>query len=562
MKLVECAVVSDDASRPLLSGVPPLKSECLPFRQVPHTTRFFSDFLASHPQALQFYPRPARIQSWIKDEAARVRYPDDRRAQVAAVLERQNRFWGASPRTFENLARLRSGAAVLVTGQQVGLFGGPLFSILKALSAIRLADEATKVGVDSVPVFWLATEDHDLAEVNHVSLPGPGGDVRKFEVSARGTPDAPVGTLLFEDEIHQAVKQAAELLGENEISEALRQAYRPGENFGSAFARLFAQLFADWGVILLDARDPELHQIAKPIYRAAAERASELDNALLARGQALEAAGYHQQVKVTSLSSLLFYSATGSRVVIHRRMNGGDHEFLLGAERVSQADLLRQIEAAPQHFSANVLLRPVVQDYLLPTLAYTGGAAEVAYFAQAAVVYEALLGRVAPVLPRFSATLVEQKPQMLLDKYGLRLPDLFHGPEKLRERIAERVLPSDLQAAFGKAESTLGGSLTEIQEVLGRLDVTLVDSARVSISKMRYQLGKIRARAARAELRRREVLGRHASLLSSSLYPNHTLQEREVGGIYFLARVGPQLLRALYATIDLDCLDHHVISLA
>jgi len=562
MKLVECAVVSDDASRPLLSGVPPLKSACLPFSQIPHTTRFFSDFLANHRDALKFYPRPANIKSWIKDEATKVRYADDRRAQVAAVLERQNRSWGASPRTFENLARLRSGAMALVTGQQVGLFGGPLFSVLKALTAVRLADEATKAGVDCVPVFWLATEDHDVAEVNHVSLPDSGGTMRKFTVPPRGIADAPVGTLSFGEEIQQVVNEAAELLGEGAVSEALRQAYRPGENFGSAFARLFTQIFAEWGVVLLDAGDAELHQIAKPIYHAAAERAGELDKRLLARGQALEAAGYHQQVKVTSLSTLLFYAGSGSRVVVHRRPNGDSSEFLLGAERVSQSDLLQRIEDAPQHFSANVLLRPVVQDYLLPTLAYAGGAAEVAYFAQAAVVYEALLGRVTPAVPRFSATLIEPKPQTLLDKYGLRLPDLFHGPEKLGEQIAGRVLPSDLQAALGGAESALEKSLAEIQNALGGLDTTLVDSARVSASKMRYQLGKIRTRAARAELRRREVLGRHAALLCRVLYPNHSLQEREVGGIYFLARAGPQLLRDLYATIDLDCLDHQLIWLS
>ena len=181
MKLVECALACDDALSPALSGVQPLKSECLPFSQIPHTTRFFSDFLSRNPQAMQFYSRPANFRSWMKDEAARVRYTGDRRAQVAAVLERQNRAWGAGPRTFENMARFRAGAMTLVTGQQVGLFGGPLFSLLKALSAICLADEAKKAGVDCVPVFWLATEDHDLAEVNHVSLPESGG-VRTWSV--------------------------------------------------------------------------------------------------------------------------------------------------------------------------------------------------------------------------------------------------------------------------------------------------------------------------------------------------------------------------------------------
>lgn len=562
MKAVECALTYDDAPRPFLSGVQPLKSECLPFSQIPHTTKFFSDYLAGNPKALRFYSRSPNFKSWIKDEAAKVVYPRDRRDQVVAVLERQNRAFGASSRTFENLERLRSGALALVTGQQVGLFGGPLFSILKALTSVRLAEEATKAGVECVPVFWLATEDHDVAEANHVSMPASGGERRELRVSAEGIKDAPVGTLLFGSEIQKAVEDAIAILGENEVSEAVRQAYRAGENFGSAFARLFAKLFADWGVILLDSGDRELHRISKPIYHAALRQSQELDTALLARGKEIELGGYHQQVKVTPSSTPLFYMGSGSRVVVHRRVNGGTSEFLLGQERVSESDLLKRTEDAPEHFSANVLLRPVVQDYLLPTLAYAGGAAEIAYFAQAAVVYEVLLGRATPVVPRFSATLIEPKFQSLLDKYKLSLPDLFHGPEKLREEIAGRVLPDVLQAAFAKSESALENSLRDIQDALNRLDSTLVDSARISASKMRYQLGKIRTRAARAELRRLEVLGRHASLLSGNLYPNHALQERGLSGVYFVARGGPQFLRDLYASIDIDCLDHHVISMA
>ena len=540
-----------------------MKSECLPFSQIPHTTKLFADFLSNHSKVEPFYSRPAYFKSWLHEEAAKVRYDSDRREQVCAALERQNRSWDASPRTLENLARLRAGASVVVTGQQVGLFGGPLFSILKALTAIRLSDEATKAGVDCVPVFWLATEDHDVAEVNHVSLPGPDGFPRKLLIVPRGIAGAPVGSLAFGDEIQPVVNEAAELLRDSEVSEALRQAYRPGETFGSAFARLFARIFAEWGVILLDAADPELHRIARPLYRAAVERAEELDGALLARGKALDAAGYHQQVKVTSSSTLLFCLESGSRIVVHRRSNGRSEggDFLVGKEAVSQAALLKRIDETPQDFSANVLLRPVIQDYLLPTLAYAGGAAEVAYFAQAAVIYEALLGRVTPAVPRFSATLIEPKVQSLLDKYQLRLPDLFHGPEALRRQLAERTLPGDLQAAFQKAEISLEKSLAEVQSALVRLDPTLVGSAAISGSKMRYQLSKLRARAARAELHREEVIGRHASFLSNALYPNGALQEREVGGLYFLARHGG-LLKDLYETIRPDCLDHQLVSLS
>ena len=232
-----------------------------------------------------------------------------------------------------------------------------------------------------------------------------------------------------------------------------------------------------------------------------------------------------------------------------------------GEEKISQADLLRQIEAAPEQFSANVLLRPVMQDVLLPTLAYTGGAAEVAYFAQGAVVYEKLLGRVTPVLPRFSASILEAKPESLLERYELALPDLFEGPERLREGLAARVLPQAIRTAFDQAGAELDKSLASIGEALGRLDQTLVGSAELAGRKMRYQLNKLVSRTGRAELRRNEVLARHAELLSHSLYPNKTLQEREVAGIYFVSRYGGELLQTVYQTIHTDCLDHQVISL-
>ena len=540
-----------------------MKSQCLPFRQVPHTTPLFTDFLSWSPSIRPFYSRSPHIAEWMKDETSAIRYDSARRERVAGILERQNKAWGASPRTLENIARLKNGASAVVTGQQVGLFGGPLFSLFKALTTVKLADEATSAGCDSVPVFWLATTDHDLAEISHVSVLAPDGSLQELTAPTQGTHDAPVGAVTFGSEIEPIVEAAAASLGDSEVTSFLREAYRPGENFGSAFARLFARLFADWGVVLLDASDPELQQIAQPIYQQAIERAAELDDALLTRGKELEAAGYHQQVKVTPSSTLVFMLRDGSRTPIHRRSGaaGSEAGFVVGDETFSQSDLLRRIADEPQLFSANVLLRPIVEDYLLPTLVYIGGAAEIAYFGQGAVVYKAILGRATPIFPRFSATIVEAKPQTLLERYGLTVPDLFHGPGALRESLAKHTLPSDLQSAFDQADVSVKKSLTAIQQSLERLDKTLVEAAANAGSKMQHQLEQLRSRAARAELRQSEVLSRHADVLGNSLYPNKVLQEREIGGIYFAARHGAQLLRDLYETIHTDCLDHQIISL-
>jgi bacillithiol synthase len=555
-------LTENELFRPILFGEPPVKSECLPFGQIPHTTRLFNDFLYSHPKVQQFYPRSAYFKQWFKDEASAVQYDPERRRRVCDVLERQNRSFGASAKALENIARLRAGASAMVSGQQVGLFGGPAFSIFKALTAVRLADEATRAGVDCVPVFWLATTDHDLDEIRGVAIPGPDGSLQKLVATTQGVLNAPVGTIAFGEEINPVVEAAIGLLGSPESAELLRGAYRPSETFGSAFGKLFARLLADWGVILMDGADPEFQQIASPIYRAAVERADELDDALLSRGKALEAAGYHQQVKVTASSTLLFALQKGARIPMQRHVGGnGSPEFLIRDERISQAELVRRIESSPQDFSANVLLRPVIQDYLLPTVAYAGGSSEVAYFAQVGVVYEALLGRITPIVPRFSATVLESKPQSLLARYGLRLADVFLGVEALRERLAAGALPKDIQLAFDHAEASLEKSMAEIREGLRRLDSTLVDAASNAANKMEYQLSQLRAKAARAELRQSEILGRHAELLSNALYPNKGLQEREVSGMYFVARHGVEWLREVYDAIQPDCVDHQIVSL-
>ena len=538
-----------------------MKAHCLPFSQIPHTTRLFADFLAYSPAVQPFYPRTPYFAEWAKEESARISYDASRRERVAAILERQNKQWDASPRTLANLERLRKGAAAVVTGQQVGLFGGPMFSIYKALTAVKLAEEATAAGVEAVPIFWLATYDHDLAEVNHVALPGTDGALQTIATSSHSIAGAPVGAVKLGDEILPVVEQAAALLGDGDATNLLRETYRPGETLGTAFARLFAKLFADWGVIVLDASDPELHAVAAPMYRSAIERAEELATALLERGKALEAAGYHQQVKVTPSSVLLFVLENGVRTAIHRR----DDEFILGSEgaarKISRGELLERIGSSPGEFSPNVLLRPIVEDYLLPTLAYTGGAAETAYFAQAAAVYEILLKRVTPIVPRYSATIVDAKMQRLLERHGIGVQDVFAGSEALRYKLASRSLPEDLQGAIDAAQKSLDANLSAIKEKLALLDPTLVDAAETARSKMQHHIEKLHAQAARAEAQKSELLARHAETLSNALYPDKGLQERAVGGISYVARYGKEFLQQIYPTIHSDCHDHQIVEL-
>jgi bacillithiol biosynthesis cysteine-adding enzyme BshC len=403
----------------------------------------------------------------------------------------------------------------------------------------------------------MATEDHDLAEVNQALLLTREFNLAPFKAETEGVPGAQVADIQLAQGTNGLVAQATELLGDSRASDYLLDTYRDGETLSNAYARIYTRIFGEHGLIILDPADDELHRVAAPLFVEAITRAHELDHALLARNRELRDAGYHEQVKVTDLSTPLFALVDGARVPVHRA-NG---EFSIGKERLSSDELIRRISEHPEMFNANVLLRPVLQDYWLATLAYFGGPAEIAYFAQLGVVYEKLLGRITPVLARLSATLIEPRIERLLEKYEVELPELFHGESELRHRIAARSLPEQLKDDFLKGKLAIEEATQHISESLARIDATLVRAAEKSTRKMLYQVNRLERRAAAAELRRNEVIARHAAQIENSLYPRKTLQEREISGIYFYAKYGPKLINLLIESAHAHCPEHRVVRL-
>ena len=371
-----------------------MRQERIPSAKLPHLSRLYSAYLNDFASVSKYYARSPFPVSTLRYAGD---YPAERRKAVANILEKQNRGWGASAKTMENIGRLRNGAAAIVTGQQAGLFGGPLLSLLKALSAIKVAQKLTENGEETVPIFWVATEDHDLAEVASTNLIALAGNPQRITAHPQNFEGKSVGEVVFGAEIENALKEIKTAAGGDEILALLRDSYQPKARFGDAFARLFAKLFADFGLILIDNAHEELHRIAAPVYENAARGAAELNKSLQARTKELEKDGFAAQVKVSAAHTLLFCRKNGIRTLVTR---AGDHYFI-GDLKLSQRELEENVAKNPQDLTPNALLRPVIQDYLLPTTAYIGGPAEIAYFAQSAVVYEKLLGRVTPVLPRF-----------------------------------------------------------------------------------------------------------------------------------------------------------------
>ena len=548
-----------------------MDSQCYPIATLPGTTPLFRDFAdhaaASHTAALRrWYPANPFSMDWASTSPT---LDPSHCSLLADALQTQAEKFAAGEAVFANIERLRQGAAAVVTGQQVVLFGGPLLTLLKAATAIRKAQDATKAsGREHVPIFWLATEDHDLAEVDQLALLSKT-DVETLSLGLKAPRPVPVGTLPVDSGSDEGLKhleatlnQASELLAWAPISNELRECYVPGATLASAFGRLLTNIFADFGLIVMDAASRDFHAMGASVLQAALERADELEDALLVRSQDLEAAGYHAQVLVTADHSLLFLIDTesGARLPLRRTADG---EWKAGTRAYTTAGLLQILAAEPERLSPNALLRPVFQDTILPTAAYIAGPAEIAYFAQSEVLYSRILGRVTPVLPRLMATLVEPALASTLVSHEVEFPQVLEAKTiaNMALRLGARAMPVEGKRKIAAVGSSMDAELTALTEYMTSMSADLGRAAGVSASKMRYQMNRLRRMAANFELQKQASLHKHAAAIMQNLYPDGHLQERLLGGVWFLARYGDALPGLLVDHAAQECPGHRVIFL-
>jgi bacillithiol synthase len=519
-----------------------MECRALPFRQLPHQPKLFLQFLDNFSSVAKFYGHPPTMQA-VRREVRKLVYPRARRADVAEILREQNAQFGAGEATRKNLERFAKGAVTVVSGQQVGLFSGPAYAIYKAVSAIQLAEELTRAGIDAVPVFWMATEDHDLEEVRH-STWFHEGKLKRFELPGNGDAGLPVGRIGLGTRAQELVDEAAQILtaaGGEFLAALFRESYGALDTYGSAFGKLFARLFAEQGLILLDPLDANLHRAGAEILRKAVEERDELNEALLARGKELEKRDFDAQVKVTARSTLLFSLEGGTRQAI----SANGTKFVCGNRSWTRGELARAVEAAPECFSANALLRPVLQDYLLPTAAYIAGPAEISYFAQADVIYTKLLGRTTVVLPRAAFTLMDAKAEKVLRRYGLAVEDVWRGSQELRRRMETSSVPRTLGKNFERTLRETERKLAQLKKQIVRLDATLGGAVETAQKKIVFQLEKLKRKAGKAQALKTGLIEAHQEFLESLLYPHKALQSRELCFLPFLARWGMGGLKEL-----------------
>jgi bacillithiol biosynthesis cysteine-adding enzyme BshC len=337
----------------------------------------------------------------------------------------------------------------------------------------------------------------------------------------------------------------------DEVADLVEESYRGGNTMGGAFGELLRTLLARFDIPQLDPMLPAFRELAAPALRKAVELHPELTARMLERNGELLAAGYHTQVHVEEQTSFFFLLENGKRLALRRT----GREFGQNGRQFSSEELMERAAS----LSPNALLRPVVQDSIMPTVACIMGPAEAAYLAQSEVLYSAILGRMPVVVPRTGFTILDAHSEKLMGRYRLSLPDFFSSEDALRERIASRLVPPDLAAALSNAGKTVEGAIERLRGDLAAFDPTLASALDRSKRKIVHQMSKIEGKAGREAMRRSDRATADAASLGGLIFPERHLQERLYSILPFLAKHGLDLVDHLYEAIELDCPDHRMM---
>ncbi len=525
----------------------------------PKVGRAFSDsYLAGEPAAHAFFA-PGFRDPEKRQRAARLAAGRKVPAALVDVLREQQAALPASAARQANLDALaEGGVGVVATGQQVGLFLGPLYTFYKAASAVAVARAIeAESGIHCVPLFWLQTEDHDFAEIRTCTVAGPDGQPVRLELAEGSEAQARVSVAhrCLGAEIGAVLDQLASLVdgepGAGEVMALLRAHYRPGQPLAAAFAGVLGTLFADEGLILLDPRDARLASLAAPIYRSCIEDAGLIERYLKDRQAALSAAGFAAQVPVRSCALVFFHqgSAAGPRFRLQKSAREGAGEWALAGTRetVPHAELLDLLSREPLRFSTSALLRPIVQDALLPTAAYVGGPGEINYFAELGALYQHF-GVCPPLLvPRARFRCLDARTRRWLEQLGLRASDLAQPAHEVRARLqAARPLGSpDPQKLRDRVAREILPAVEEIASAISATGERLRRPAQRTRDSVAHTLEQLIGRYARGLVEHDEATQRRIQQLELVLNPGGVAQERFYGWPWLAGRLGASACKRL-----------------
>ena len=537
------------------------KNVLVNYQRLSWTSRLARDYSYAFEKVADHYASPPGANgNWSNIIKARQSLRPD--TAVSDVLEKQLVGRQAPTAALDAVKQLRHQESVaVVTGQQAGLFGGPLFTILKALTAIKLARQlADQYRVPVVPVFWVDGEDHDLEEIAHCSVIDTNLALQKTTLPLDEQKGVPASSIRLDETIASTIASLEGSLSPTEFTEQLindlKAAYRPGVRLVESFARWLDQLFGHHGLVIYDASDVAMKPFVQQLFMEELKHPGRTSRLAATAGAELESSGYHAQV-APAHDAVALFRIDGTRQAI--KIAGDD--FRVGTQTLTADEIFTELEQRPSSFSPNVLLRPITQDVLFPTIAYVSGPSELGYLGQLRQVYETFNIPMPVIYPRATATVVDMATLKFLDRYKVDFCELHAQDDSLLNALLTSQIPTEVEQALQDAEQTITERLNTLNNVVQKIDPTLAGTVKSTRGRMEKDLRSLRTKIIQAAKRRDETLRRQFNRARSQAFPSGEPQERAVAGVYFLNKYGSAFINRLFEELPIDPGDHWLLNI-
>ncbi|MFQ6113755.1 MAG: bacillithiol biosynthesis cysteine-adding enzyme BshC [bacterium] len=537
----------------------------IPTKQMPNISSLVYDYFYCYPKVGKYYNGNFRDLDAFKQQTEKIKSRHLFREQLAAILKVQNQDYGCGRKTLGNINKLiQDQTCAVVTGQQVGLFSGPLYTIYKSLTVIKLSEYLNQNANGCyVPIFWLASDDHDFAEINHIKLLNRDNRVEEIRYKSHSSNlKIPASKILFTSEILNCFQLLKDFTQDSEFKQEiifhLSEAYKPGRSFSEAFAKWMTQLFKPYGLIFIDASHHDLKYLGKRVFFHEISEDSPSTRQAMEASKKLTQDKYKSQIQLHEGRLNLFFAEKERLTIQFKDKNYS----IKGTQKTyKRAELLALLEKKPHIFSPNVLLRPIYQDNLLPTVAYVGGPGEIAYLAQMKGVYENFGLSMPIIYPRKSITILEKKIGEVLKNYDLKIQDMWQNVERVITKISKKQIPDSVDRALSTATSHLEKDLQMIKQEIMAFEPSLEKSVEVTLGKIKQKYKFLEKKILQASKKRDSIVTKQIHKATNNLYPNNRLQERVLNIAPFLIKYSHAFIDKLYKAIDIDNHDHQVIKL-
>ena len=487
------------------------------------------------------------------------------------ILKHQNVTFGGDDHTAHNIELLKSDETfAVVTGQQVGLYTGPLYTILKTISTIKLAKDLKErfPQFNFIPVFWLEAEDHDLDEANHIYLIDKQNELVRVGFEPESTSDddsakknaKPVGSIKLAEMVNSINEQLRSNLLDTDFKDKLMNLitsfYREESDYKNAFAHMMNAIFKERGVVFIDPSDAEIKRLLTPVFEKELMSSPKLCESIITASAELEK-NYDLQIKPKVIN--LFFLHNDNRLLIEPR-EGEKFALRNSKRRFEKDELLNILQVSPELFSPNVALRPICQDYLLPTVAYVGGPGEISYFAQLKPAYKHYDITMPVIYPRASVTIIENKISKFMNNFNVKLEDIFHH-NFLVSKVVDKLSEVKVEDEISKYLDEINRVFYDMRNMTVKVDQTLLNAVDGMKEKMKLSLEQFKNKLINAQAKKSDTTNTQIDKVVNNIYPNHNLQERVINITYFLNKYDNAFIQKLFHEINVRNFNHQVIEM-